>query len=43
MLNIDEKIKINESSVIVIDNKSEGVSVEVVIFVFPIRIVVIVS
>ena len=41
MLNIDKKIK--ESFVIVIDYKIEGVSVEVIIFVFPIRIMVLVS
>ena len=40
MLNIDKKIKIKESFVIVIDNKIEGVSIEVVIFAFPMRIIV---
>ena len=36
MLNINKKIKIKESFVIVIDNKIKGVSIEAVIFVFPI-------
>ena len=40
MLNIDKKIKIKESFFIDIDNKIEGVSIEVVIFVFPIRIII---
>ena len=43
MLNIDKKIEIKESFVIVIDYKIEGVSIEVVVFVFPIRIIVIIS
>ena len=40
MLNIDEKIKIKESLVIDIDDKIEGVSIEVVIFVSPITIII---
>ena len=40
MFNIDKKIRIKESFVIVIDIKIKSVSVEVVIFVFPIRIIV---